>query len=583
MATPTMRRPLSTLLLGAALLPAAYAQFVAPPTDLTATKGYLDIPVRYKQVPNGVCETDPKVKSFSGYVDVEENEHIFFWFFEARNEEPEKAPLTVWINGGPGSSSMIGLFQENGPCGIDSNGTVYNNPYSWSNASNMLYIDQPTQTGFSYSIPVPGYVDSDSGDIITLPNNTCPDYAKDSSCGTYSYPNVTLTANSTDAAAPNFYRALQGFMGAFPQYSREKFHFTTESYGGHYGPVFNEYIEQQNQHLAPGAKEIKLESVMIGNGWYDPIIQYQAYYNFTVFPGNTYDYLPYNASVSSLLYNNLYGPGNCLDQLLDCAARGTNEICSTADTFCANHVESIYDDYLNRDEYDFRELMPDPFPYEFYVDYLNTPAVQTAIGAYVNFTESSNAVGLAFSSTGDDGRRANTTQDVAALLAQDIAVVMYAGDADYNCNWLGGEAVAAEVHAPGFADAGYTNISTSDGVVHGQVRQAGKFAFVRVYESGHEVPFYQPELALTMFSRVISGRDVATGKHSVVSSGSGYRTIGPEKSTYREGNGTVQWKVLDADTTYNTTLNGPNPTPAASSKGKKKVQKRRFKPVAGRV
>ncbi|GAD94308.1 serine carboxypeptidase [Paecilomyces variotii No. 5] len=609
MATPTTRRPLSMLLLGAALLPAAYAQFVAPPTGFTATKGYLDIPVRYKQVPNGVCETDPKVKSFSGYVDVEENEHIFFWFFEARNEQPEKAPLTVWINGGPGSSSMIGLFQENGPCGIDSNGTVYNNPYSWSNASNMLYIDQPTQTGFSYSIPVPGYVDSNTGDIITLPNNTCPDYAKDSSCGTYSYPNVTLTANSTDAAAPNFYRALQGFMGAFPQYSRQKFHFTTESYGGHYGPVFNEYIEQQNQNLAPGAKEIKLESVMIGNGWYDPIIQYQAYYNFTVStssirtffftpkkrdpntdinlrqvsPGNTYDYLPYNASVSSLLYNNLYGPGNCLDQLLDCAARGINEVCSTADTFCANHVESIYDDYLGRDEYDFRELTPDPFPYEFYVDYLNTPAVQAAIGAYVNFTESSNAVWLAFSSTGDDGRRANTTQDVAALLAQDIAVVMYAGDADYNCNWLGGEAIAAEVHAPGFDEAGYTNISTADGVVHGQVRQAGKFAFVRVYESGHEVPFYQPELALAMFSRVISGRDVATGKH-VVSSKGGYKTIGSEKSTYREGNGTVQWKVLDADTTYNTTLNGPNPTPtpAASAEGKKKkLQKRRFKPVAG--
>ncbi|KAJ9221317.1 hypothetical protein DTO169C6_6305 [Paecilomyces variotii] len=590
MAIPTTPRSLSSssssmlLLLAAALLPVAYAQFVAPPTDLTATKGYLDIPVRYKKVPNGVCETDPNVKSFSGYVDVEENEHIFFWFFEARNEEPEKAPLTVWINGGPGSSSMIGLFQENGPCGIDSNGKVYNNPYSWSNASNMLYIDQPTQTGFSYSIPVPGYVDSDTGDIITLPNNTCPDYAKDSSCGTYSYPNVTLTANSTEAAAPNFYRALQGFMGAFPQYSREKFHFTTESYGGHYGPVFNEYIEQQNKNLAPGAKEIKLESVMIGNGWYDPIIQYQAYYNFTVYPGNTYDYLPYNASITSLLYNNLYGPGNCLDQLLDCAAHpAINEICSTADTFCANHVESIYDNYLGRDEYDFRELVPDPFPYSFYINYLNTPSIQTAIGAYVNFTESNNAVYLAFSSTGDDGRRSNTTQDVASLLAQNISVVMYAGDADYNCNWLGGEAVAISVDAPGFQEAGYTNISTSDGIVHGQVRQAGKFAFVRVYESGHEVPFYQPELALEMFRRVISGRDVATGKHSVVLSEEGYRTVGEEKSTYREGNGTVQWKVLSPDTTYNTTLNGPNVTPAASSGSKKKMQKRRFKPVAGGI
>lgn len=87
---------------------------------------------------------------------------IFFWFFEARNEDPENAPLTVWINGGPGSSSMIGLFQENGPCTVDIDGNVVNNPYSWSNASNMLYIDQPTQVGFSYSIPINGYVDPSS-------------------------------------------------------------------------------------------------------------------------------------------------------------------------------------------------------------------------------------------------------------------------------------------------------------------------------------------------------------------------------------------------------------------------------------
>jgi carboxypeptidase C (cathepsin A) len=53
----------------------------------------------------------------------------------------------------------------------------------------------------------------------------------------------------------------------FPQYSRESFHFTTESYGGHYGPVFNTYIEQQNALNIPGTKKIALETVMIGNGW----------------------------------------------------------------------------------------------------------------------------------------------------------------------------------------------------------------------------------------------------------------------------------------------------------------------------
>ncbi len=185
--------------------------------------------------------------------------------------------MAVWINGGPGSSSMIGLFQENGPCGIDIHGTPYTNPYSWSNASNMLFIDQPVTVGMSYSIPVNAYVPS-SGYINTLPNATCPDYAVGyGTCGTYSYPNETLTANSTAAAAPNMWKTLQGFMGAFPEYSRDGFHFTTESYGGHYGPVFNEYFETQNAKNIPGAHNISLRTVAIGNGWYDPLIQYQAY------------------------------------------------------------------------------------------------------------------------------------------------------------------------------------------------------------------------------------------------------------------------------------------------------------------
>ena len=208
-----LREYCSTPFLAAiAVVPLVLGQFVPPPTDLKTAKGYADISIRYKQVPTGICEQNPKVKSFSGYADVADDQHIFWWFFEARNVDPATAPLTVWINGGPGASSMIGLFQENGPCGVDSDGNIFNNPYSWSNVSNMIYIDQPTQTGFSYSIPIPGYTD-DEGTIIALPDNSCPDYAASTgTCGTYSYPNITLTANSTAAAAPNLWATLQGFM-----------------------------------------------------------------------------------------------------------------------------------------------------------------------------------------------------------------------------------------------------------------------------------------------------------------------------------------------------------------------------------
>ena len=203
---------LSVSCLLAAASQVALSQFVAAPKNLKHATGYAGVPVRYKQVPAGICEMDPKVKSYSGYADVGENQHIFWWFFETRNGDPTKAPLTTWINGGPGASSMIGLFQELGPCGVDSKGNVYNNPYSWTNASNMLFIDQPTQTGFSYSIPIPGYTDPNSLDIVELPDSTCPDYASDWSCGTYSYANVSLTANSTGSAAPNFWKTVQGFV-----------------------------------------------------------------------------------------------------------------------------------------------------------------------------------------------------------------------------------------------------------------------------------------------------------------------------------------------------------------------------------
>ncbi|EKG19690.1 Peptidase S10 serine carboxypeptidase [Macrophomina phaseolina MS6] len=340
-----------------------------------------------------------------------------------------------------------------------------------------------------------------------------------------------------------------------------------------------EYIEEQNAKNISGAVHIDLQSVLIGNGWFDPLVQYQAYYNFSIYPGNTYDYQPFNDTVAELWYNNLYGAGNCYDRTLDCYTTGLNEVCSAADNFCYAEVENLYDIYSGRDEYDFRELTPDPFPYSFYVDYLNSPRVQEAIGAYVNFSESNGAVSTAFGSTGDDDRRMNTVEDVAKLLARNVSVTLYFGDADFNCNWLGGQVVAEQVGADAYADAGFVDLETSDGVAHGQVRQAGKFAFVRIYESGHEVPFYQPLASLELFERALKGLDLATGKELVVDAS--YVTVGTPTSEYREGNATVQLEVLPTDATYNTTLNGPNPANGSTASTKRLLRRgkdRLFKP-----
>lgn len=85
------------------------------PTGVKTISTANNVTIRYKEPgKEGVCETTPGVKSYSGYVDTAPDSHTFFWFFEARRD-PENAPITLWLNGGPGSDSLIGLFEGRSP------------------------------------------------------------------------------------------------------------------------------------------------------------------------------------------------------------------------------------------------------------------------------------------------------------------------------------------------------------------------------------------------------------------------------------------------------------------------------------
>ena len=121
-------------------------------------------------VPPDFC--DPNSNSFSGYFGVKgskfdtsnsnSHKHYFYWFFDRRSTslsgiqqnqtDENEIPLLIWLNGGPGCSSLLGLLEENGPCLINPDGhSTRINPYSWTEAAHVLYLDQPSLAGYSYS------------------------------------------------------------------------------------------------------------------------------------------------------------------------------------------------------------------------------------------------------------------------------------------------------------------------------------------------------------------------------------------------------------------------------------------------
>lgn len=91
------------------------------------------------------------VQQYTGYLDIEDEEkHFFFWTFESRND-PTNDPVILWLTGGPGCSSSMGLFFELGPSSIDKDIKPVFNPYSWNNNATVIFLDQPANTGYSYT------------------------------------------------------------------------------------------------------------------------------------------------------------------------------------------------------------------------------------------------------------------------------------------------------------------------------------------------------------------------------------------------------------------------------------------------
>ncbi|KAI1639330.1 Alpha/Beta hydrolase protein [Biscogniauxia mediterranea] len=505
-------------------------QLPAEPTGVKTITSPDGTTIRYKQPElEGVCETTPGVNSYSGYVDLDEHTHMFFWFFEARHN-PDEAPITLWLNGGPGSDSMIGLFEELGPCNVTHNGTAVVNPYAWNEVSNLLFLSQPLGVGFSYEDKVEGVMNESTG----FPQSSSTPDGRYSSVDPYRF-------DTTDLAAAGTWAVLQGLIQELPTLDEtvksRSFNLWTESYGGHYGPAFYRYFYEQNEAIKNGtAKGVELSMHTLGiiNGIISERIQ-APYYPEMAYK-NTYGIEAVNETIYNYMKMNYYFDSACRDSIDYCFEqdRSTPDgkaVCSQATAICRSLVEGPYYVVSGRNPYDIRAMADADIPPEYWVEYLNTPRIQNALGVDINYTStSSSQIYTGFDYTGDFVYP-NLKEDLEAILDYGVRIAMIYGDADYICNWFGGQAVSLEVnytHSAEFATAGYAPFVV-DGTEYGESRQYGNFSFTRVYESGHEVPYYQPKAALELFRRVLGNLVVSDGSEQVTPT---YKSNGTAQATH---------------------------------------------------
>lgn len=421
-----------------------------------------DYDLRVKAVDPSELGVDPDVKQYSGYLDDNANDkHLFYWFFESRND-PKNDPVVLWLNGGPGCSSLTGLFLELGPSRINEKEQLVYNPYSLNANASVIFLDQPVNVGFSYS-----------GSPVS----------------------------NTVAAGKDVYALLTLFFKQFPEYAEQDFHIAGESYAGHYIPQFASEI------LSHKKTNINLKSLLIGNGLTDGLTQYNYYRPMACGDGGWPAVL--DKQGCQAMDNAL---PRCESLIESCYKSGSTWSCVPASIYCNNALIGPYQ-RTGQNVYDVRGKCKDSsnlcYPELGYITkWLNTKSVQKALGVEVSTYDSCNFdINRNFLFQGD---WMQPFHRLVPGILEKIPVLIYAGDADFICNWLGNKAWTEALEWPGhekFAAAKMEGLhidGSKDQRKIGEVKSHGNFTFMRIFAAGHMVPLDQPEASLEFFNRWIA-------------------------------------------------------------------------------
>ncbi|KAL3814784.1 hypothetical protein ACJIZ3_016052 [Penstemon smallii] len=408
-----------------------------------------------------------KFKQYGGYVTVNQTagRAFYYYFTEAQNSD-KSLPLLLWLNGGPGCSSLAyGAMQELGPFRVSSDGkTLYNNKLAWNHAANVLFVESPAGVGFSYS-------------------NTTADF---------------VTGGDRRTAIDN-YAFILNWLNRFPEYKGRDFYISGESYAGHYVPQLAHTILAHNQEA--NKTIINLKGIIIGNAVINDETDVQG----------MYEYFASHAIISDETWEQIakycdFSP-NATTQTDLCSEAAKEVDKNTNDIDIYNiYAPMCHNTSLTRKpKKTTSALNLDPCGDNYVYAYLNRPEVQQALHANVtnlpyDWQPCSDVI----------KKWQDSPSTVLPLLKEfmsnGLRVWVFSGDTDGRIPVTSTKNSIKHMNIPSktswhpwyFAGevGGYTKV------------YEGNLRFATVRGAGHQVPSYQPARALSLISHFLAGTDL---------------------------------------------------------------------------
>ncbi|CAB4492190.1 unnamed protein product [Rhizophagus irregularis] len=401
------------------------------------------------------------LKSHAGHVLIDEQSesYIFFWLMHNLHIA-DNAKLIIWLNGGPGCSSMDGVFLETGPFRVNKDQTLRPFYGSWNEYANVLYVDQPVGTGFSFT-------------------------------------NQDFYVRNATQVPQQFLLFLDKFFEIFPEYSQDDIYLAGESFAGVYIPYIADGILKRN---IESNTKYNLRGLVIGNGWVDPSTQYPSYYDFAI-ANNLLDGDYKNLAELQLkecneaLKKTVAIKIDACEQILNTILENSRKRIGKVDT-CINQ----YDIRDHSDSYPSCGLK---WPYELdtVYDYLRRPDVVKDLHATKKkelWVECDNTVNVRF-----NGDQSPPSITLFPEILKQIKILLFSGDQDIICNYMGTESMIKNLEWNGYK--GFQNNTKLlwyvNDTLAGHIVAERNLTYVKIFNASHMVPYDVPLATMDMMYR----------------------------------------------------------------------------------